>query len=309
MTVLMKWKKKIFRGRDRMARKRAKKWVARGEEYLAQGETKKALECAKRSLSMDEDFVNAYLLMGKALMPGEDYLAVLSHFHESLEPENYAEIGVASGDSLALAKSNTRVVGIDPYPRIDKTIRSRVKLYPMPSDDFFKSYHLMEELKSSRLVLAFIDGLHDFEQVLKDFINLERYADKETIFCIHDCLPVTRLVAARVPSTAFWCGDVWKIIPCLISYRPDLSVHVVPARPSGLGIVTRLDPNSTVLREKYNQIVGEFRNRDLDYDCLDLDKNGLMHKVPNVVPNDWQQLAQMLSLPLPKHSASATKGL
>jgi tetratricopeptide (TPR) repeat protein len=297
MTIGLKVRKKVLRRRDRIARKRAKKWVAAGEYHLARGDIAQAYACCRSSLSMHPDIVDAYLLLGKVLMPGEDYLDVLSHFHESMKPESYVEIGVASGDSLALAGKDTSAVGVDPRPCIDKKIQPQTKLYPITSDEFFQIFDLLNELGSSRLALAFIDGLHDFEQVLKDFINLERVADKKTVFLIHDCLPVARLVASRTPATSFWCGDVWKIIPCLKTHRPDLDVHVIPARPSGLGMITRLNPKSTVLRDRYDQIAAEYRDRDPDYEYLDLAENSLDKKVSNLIPNDWRKIAALLSLP------------
>ena len=161
---------------------------------------------------------------------------------QSLRPQTYVEIGVRWGNSLAIAGSGTRAIGIDPRPRIEVDLVSHPKLFPMPSDDFFESFDLLKELEGPRLALAFIDGLHVFEQVLRDFIHLERYADKRTIVLIHDCLPIARLAANREPMTQFWSGDVWKIIPCLKKYRPDLKIGIIPARPSGLGVVTNLDP-------------------------------------------------------------------
>lgn len=131
---------------------------------------------------------------------------------------------------------------------------------------------------------------------MKDFINLERYADEETIILIHDCLPITRLVGARIRATPFWTGDVWKMIPCLKKYRPDLTLHIILADPSGLGIITNLDPNSTVLRNKFNEIETEYRDLDVGYDYLDLDKNRMI----NMVPNDWQNIAQIFSSSLSK---------
>lgn len=98
--------------------------------------------------------------MHKALFPGDNYLAILSGFHASLEPESYVEIGVNHGNSLALAKKDTKVVGIDPNPLITNTIKSRAKIYPMTSDEFFESYDLFKELDTTKLGLAFIDGLH-----------------------------------------------------------------------------------------------------------------------------------------------------
>jgi Methyltransferase domain len=37
--------------------------------------------------------------------------------------------------------------------------------------------------------MAFIDGLHHFEQVLRDFINVEKRATSEGLIVIHDCIP------------------------------------------------------------------------------------------------------------------------
>jgi hypothetical protein len=217
-------------------------------------------------------------------------MSILSGFHENLELESYAEIGVHNGKSLALAKNDTKAVGIDPNPVITKTIKSRAKIYPIPSDHFFESYDLFKELGTTRLDLAFIDGLHHFDQALRDFINLERYANKDTIILIHDCIPITRLVGNRERVTPFWTGDVWKIIPCLKKYRPDLNVHVVLTDPSGLGIVTNLDQNSTVLPDNINEIEIESQRLDLGYEYFDLEAN----RDINMVANNWQSIAEIL---------------
>lgn len=278
---------------NKISRRRAKRWVMCGENHLAKGAVEEALACCRRSLSIHNDSKDAYFLMTRALMPGDDYISILSRFHDCMKPESYVEIGVGSGKSLALTKRDTKAIGIEPNFRTNKIIKSHAKIYPMTSDDFFESYNLIEELGASRLSFAFIDGLHLFEQVLKDFINLERYAERETLILIHDCLPITKLVAARVRTTKFWCGDVWRVIACLNTYRPDLTIGVIPTRPSGLGIITNLDPKSKVLTEAFDQIVTECRMQDLGYDYLDLDKE----KVLNIVPNDWQQISKILSLP------------
>lgn len=228
--------------------------------------------------------------MAKALFPGDNYITILSNFHDRLNPDNYVEIGVATGATLAQVKPGTTAVGIDPRPCISETINSRAKLYPLESDDFFDSYDLFEELMESRLALAFIDGSHLFEQALRDFANLERYANDETIIFIHDLLPITPLVAARERATSFWCGDMWKLIPCLNAYRPDLTMHIIPTFPSGLGVISNLDPSSTVLLTKFNQIISQYQNLDLGYDFLDL------HRVKsvNMIPNNWQEIFQTI---------------
>jgi hypothetical protein len=286
-----------------VARKRAQQWVNRGENFFSQGAFEKAFVCSKKALSIC-DLKSAYSLMHHALFPGDDYMSILSEFHDRLDLESYVEIGVQTGKSLALAKKDTQVIGIDPEPRISKTIKSRAKIYPMPSDDFFESYDLFKELGTTKLDLAFIDGLHHFDQALRDFINLERYANKETIILIHDCIPITRRVGSRERLTPFWTGDVWKIIPCLKKYRPDLNVHVVLTDPSGLGIVTNFDQTSTVLLDEINNIETEFHNLDLGYEYFQSNEN----RNVTMVPNHWQSIAEILP-PSVLMSKSIQKGI
>jgi len=281
---LYSWTKK------KLARRKAKYWVARGEHHLHRGATEKAWRCSRRALSQCEDLATAHVLMAKALFPGDDYLTIISHIHDTLEPQSYVEIGVGVGTSLARAKPLTKVIGIEPRPCISIPIPSRAKLYPIASDDFFASYDLFHELDESSLALAFIDGLHLFDQALKDFANLEKYAGTQTIFLIHDCLPITRLMAAREQVTEYWCGDVWKLLPCLRAYRPDLTVHTIPTWPTGLAVITNLDPNSTVIADKFTQIISEYQHLDLDYDYLD------PHRLtaPDMIPNNWQQISDTI---------------
>ena len=105
---------------------------------------------------------------------------------------------------------------------------------------------------------VFLDGLHLFEQTLRDFINIEKFAAPGTVVVIHDCLPLSQFTAARERQSKFWSGDVWKIIPCLRNYRPDLKVFVIPTPPTGFGVVTNLDPSSNVLRDNMQDILDSF---------------------------------------------------
>ncbi len=286
----------VRRLKPELEKSRARRWLARAENHLAETEVEATLACCQRALSEYTDLNAAYHLMAAAIMPGDYYRALLGRFHDWLQPEGYVEIGVAEGDTLALAKPATKVVGIDPFPRINKKITSRAKIYPITSDEFFATYDLLNELGTATVRMAFIDGLHLFEQVLKDFINLERYAHKQTVILIHDCLPVARILAERRPATDLWCGDVWKIVPCLKRYRPDLTVAVIPSPPSGLGMITNLDPSSTVLQENFGQISADYKDEGLAYDYLDTGEHSLAKMVPGVAPNDWQIISEMLSL-------------
>ena len=48
------------------------------------------------------------------------------------------------------------------------------------------------------------------------------------------------------------------LILCLKKYRPELNIVNVAAKPTGLGLVTGLDPANTVLGENYEAILQEF---------------------------------------------------
>ncbi|NTV49882.1 MAG: class I SAM-dependent methyltransferase [Geobacteraceae bacterium] len=163
------------------------------------------------------------------------------------------------------------------------------KLFPLTSDDFFKQYDLREVIERQTFDLGFIDGLHLFEQALKDYINLERYARQDSVILIHDCLPIAPIVAERERCTGFWTGDVWRIIPCLKTFRPDLKIMTIPTKPSGLGVVTHLDAASTVLSDNYDDIVRYY----LSLRCPEsFDQRRV---VCNVGPADEEYVREMFS--------------
>lgn len=263
--------------------------MTRAEALLAEGNADAAIACCRQALAIQPRFNPAHRLTARALMPGQDYLQLIARIHALLRPETYLEIGVAKGYSLALAAADTRAVGIDPAPAIAEPIRARAQLFEMTSDEFFARHDLFRELGADRLDLAFLDGLHLFEQTLRDFINTERHACRDSVVLVHDCFPATRLGAARERSTGYWAGDVWKLIPCLTRYRPDLLVQVVPTFPSGLGLVTRLDPASTILADRYDEILADLARRD--YAELERAPAALLP----LVENRWERIAPLLN--------------
>ena len=68
--------------------------------------------------------------------------------------------------------------------------------------------------------------------------------------------------ASRERVTEFWVGDTWKALECLLQYRPDLSIRVVPCYPSGLVLIRDLDAGSTVLNEQFAEIERKYMKAD-----------------------------------------------
>jgi len=239
-------------------------YVLKGRIQTALGDFSGAYETYNRIQELDPASGGAgdslFTLAAEKEMPGEDYYDWLQRFHQWLRPASYVEIGLGHGRSLALSGPDTKAVGIDPYQGFWERLHyvcphGPATLFPLTSDAFFEQYDLRDVMGRETFDLGFIDGLHLFEQALKDFINLERYARKDSVILIHDCLPIAPIVAERERCTGFWTGDVWRIIPCLKTFRPDLKIMTIPTKPSGLGVVTSLDAASTVLSDNYDEIV------------------------------------------------------
>ncbi len=191
---------------------------------------------------------------------GTQYIEFLTAIHAAVAPNWYLEIGSQKGSSLRGAAG--RVVAVDPEFKIASDImgaKSELHLYQMTSDDFFAGGAL--ERMGAKVDMAFLDGMHLFEFLLRDFINTEKNAAPDGLIAMHDCVPRTQVMTLREWDKAVtreWTGDVWKLIPILRQYRPDLRLNVVDCAPTGLVFLTGLDPSNRVLSEAYNDIMAEY---------------------------------------------------
>jgi hypothetical protein len=236
--------------------------------------------------------------------PRFPYFDLLDRIHQHLRPRTYVEIGVSTGRSLTLALPGTRCIGVDPEPQIIFSLPRRARIFHQTSDAFFADHDLRTLLGGLPVDLAFIDGMHHFEYALRDFINLERFAGDRTTVLVHDCLPVDEVTAARERTTDFWSGDVWRLILLLRRWRPDLEVAVVDWGPSGVGVISGLDPGSSVLSDHYDEIVAEYLA--LPYSALDDGSTGgSKAEQLQVVPGTWPAVAPLLP-PRPFRHTSLT---
>ena len=216
------------------------------------------------------------------LLPGNQYTTWLEWFHKTLQPKNYLEIGVNTGTSLQNA-SSSKVVGVDPYPNIEHELSDNTTIFSVGSDTFFKE-ESVEQLLDGKIELAFVDGLHQFDQVLKDFINIEKHSNKNSVVLFHDIYPVVPETATREWNTYYWAGDTWKFMHIVNKYRPDLTIKTIPTFPTGLGFVTNLDPSSNILKDNYKSIVEEYIY--LKYD---------LQNPVNLVTNNFEDIKKCLN--------------
>lgn len=259
------------------------------------GERDDAVRYGERALALDPSLEMVHEMLFHLFMHGENGLDLLGRIHKHLKPRTYIEIGVETGASMILVQPGTVALGVDPEPRISHPMPPNARVFAETSDDFFRR-DVRAELGGLPVDLALIDGMHHFEFALRDFMNLERLAAPASTILIDDCFPHDRRTAQRERVTAFWSGDVWRLIVLLKKYRPDLQIHLVAAPPTGLVVVRNLDPDSRVIADSLERLCAEFLA--LDYSYLEKDRAGKL----NLFPNDWERVRALLEL-----SAAARK--
>ena len=215
------------------------------------------------------------------------YYHLLARIHRYLRPRTYLEIGVHQGDSLALTLPSTMAVGVDPAADIQVPLPEGARVVAATSDEFFHAWD--SPFAGLPVDLAFVDGLHLFEQTLRDVLNVERYATPGTVVLVHDCLPIDAVTSSRERTTVVWSGDVWKVVPCLRRYRPDLAIATVDVPPTGMAVITNLDPTAPdcPLEEVYAL------GAALTYgELLASGRDGMLNRVGH----DWRTMTKLLDI-------------
>ena len=132
--------------------------------------------------------------------------------------EKYLEIGCDKDDNFSKIQAKIKI-GVDPQ-------RGGTKR--MTSDEFFKN-------NNENFDIIFLDGLHTYEQTIKDIQNSLNTISNGGIILIHDCLPkkIWNQIVPRVYG--HWNGDVWKAIVHSRTFE-KVDTYTIMA-DHGLGII------------------------------------------------------------------------
>ena len=140
---------------------------------------------------------------------------------------DYLEIGC--DQDINFSKINIKnKIGVDPVSG------GNIKL---TSDDFFKSNIKMFDC-------IFIDGLHTYDQAIKDIKNSIKFLVPNGVIILHDCLPnkIWNQIVPRIYG--HWNGDVWKSI---VETRTLQNIDTYTCKADhGLGIIINR-PNKNIL--------------------------------------------------------------
>jgi len=231
----------------------------------------------------------------KGRMPARDFLADV---HRVLRPRGYLETGVWMGHSLKLAKCPA--IGIDPFPDIRVTLEPHHQVVEVSSDEFFEEAERLRDFPP--VDLAYIDGLHQIENALLDFMNIERSAHAETVVVIDDIFPNHEIQARRERQSKAWTGDVWKIVHILREQRPDLMILPVDTHPTGSLVVVGLDPDNDQLWKVFDLLMS-FETAEYSPPQRIFDRDGAID------PRDrfWKVVFQQLSMIRTQHRAEPSR--
>ncbi len=178
---------------------------------------------------------------------------------------SYLEIGVYNAKNFSEIKA-WKKIAVDPAFKFTKIKRIKrafknvfnifAKYHEITSDNFFANF------KSSKPIdVIFIDGLHTYSQSLRDITNSLNILADNGVVIMHDCNPPHESAALAADSldhatslsppewTGEWCGDVWKTICDLRSFRDDIKVFVLDC-DYGLAIITKGKPCSALALSK-----------------------------------------------------------
>lgn len=180
---------------------------------------------------------------------------LLRRLHQVVRPRTYLEIGVHHGASMALSRVPS--VGVDPDYSVSAELATSVHLARTTSDEFFARKDPLAYLPRPVIDLAFIDGMHLSEYVLRDYLNVERFTTPASVILLDDMLPRSVEEAARRRETHEWAGDVFKAAEALRELRPDLLVVYVDTTPTGTAVILAPDAARGGVLPQYDEWLGD----------------------------------------------------
>jgi len=206
--------------------------------------------------------INNGLVMLADAWPGMNRIRAVQRALAGRENPVYLEIGVSRGQAFQRISADVKIA-VDPAFRLSGRTREladanarTTHYFETTSDDFFENEAAFLERHPVDVVL--IDGLHTYEQVVRDVEYSMRYLRDDGVIFLHDCNPPFELAGRRAESwddfisqqkgplvIGIWNGDVWKAIVHLRSTRPDLVVGVLKC-DQGVGFVRKGQPESTL---------------------------------------------------------------
>lgn len=164
---------------------------------------------------------------------------VLRRLTSLYEHPRYLEVGVSRGVTFKRVPAATRVA-VDPAFAFDietwSSDHPEVTYHEVTSDEYFS--RIIDP--GAQFDVIYLDGLHTFEQTLRDLTNALHHLQPQGVVLIDDTRPPT--YAASLPrqedartvrglmgggEKAMWMGDVFKLVYFIDAFYPSLSYRTI----------------------------------------------------------------------------------
>ncbi len=184
--------------------------------------------------------------------------------------QNYLEIGVNEGETFEkIIAPLKHAVDIQFKYNFDEKKNENNHYFQMSSDEYF---HVAEHIIQNDIV--YLDGLHTFEQTLKDLLNVCANSREKALIIIDDVHPIDWFSSLNDQSETYkyrrshlgekihyaWIGDIFKLIPFIHDFLSALSKCSLVGTLKHIGISDLGQPNFHSGRSKlqsYLSIAGE----------------------------------------------------
>ena len=173
---------------------------------------------------------------------------LIQRFIDTRQYETYLEVGVSTGRCWNQIRA-PRKTGVDPACRIQD-------IMAQDSDTFFLH-------NTATFDIIFIDGDHQYDQVIRDINNAWSCLNQGGVIVLHDMMPVNHRQASnpRIKGDPSWCGDVYKA-------NFDLRQHAYR--------ICEIDHGCGIITELHDPLEGQHHHIDFQH----FEDN--IHKIPRV---------------------------
>lgn len=192
----------------------------------------------------------------------------------------YLEIGVCEGYTFDRVQAPTKVA-VDPEFRFDHRAAQQAtpgtSYHEVTSDEYFATIVGAEE----KFDVIYLDGLHTFEQTLRDLINALEHLAPNGVIVIDDVRPPTYLASLPDRDNFFtvrtwlgstdqaWMGDVYKLVHFMDTFFPQLTFRTIENN-HGQAVVWRQRRTSVTDRTVAETGLLTFEEFVLEQDVLNL---------------------------------------
>ncbi len=163
---------------------------------------------------------------------------VLRRLTNLYESARYLEVGVNRGVTFDQVPAH-RKVAVDPVFQFDHEQKQRenagTEYHQVTSDEYFASVVGPDE----QFDVIYLDGLHVYEQTLRDLMNALHHLQPQGVIVIDDTRPPTHLASLPDREEFFalrrwsgstdkrWMGDVFKLVWFVETFCPNLTFRTI----------------------------------------------------------------------------------